>query len=139
MDTARQKYEALISRHLGRAPLTEDGFGDEEISAPQVHDRLPAALREYYRVAGHLDTLNRAHNILLDPAELVIEDGYLIFMEENQSVVSWGIPASALGETDPMVWQRVNSSPVEWYSEELVFSEFLIRMFDWQAGLGEAH
>jgi hypothetical protein len=36
---------------------------------------------------------------------------YLVFMEENQEVVSWGIPVTSLHETDSVVWQRNNLPP----------------------------
>jgi hypothetical protein len=31
------------------------------------------------------------HNNVFSPKDLDFEDGYLMFMDENQSVVSWGI------------------------------------------------
>ena len=34
---------------------------------------------------------------------------HLIFREENQRVVSWGIPRDALRDEDPVVWQRNNT------------------------------
>jgi len=99
---------------------------------------LPAAMSEYYLIAGRLDQINKSHNILFTPAGLYIKDGHLWFMEENQAVVHWGIQADRLAEEDPMVYQRVNEEGMKWYSQRLRFSKFLTRVFDWQAGFASA-
>jgi hypothetical protein len=100
--------------------------------------RLPAALRDYYLLAGRLDRLNRAHNRLFAPDELRVEDGHLWFMEENQAVVHWGMPVKRLSAEDPVVHQRANVDDARWFSEKMRFSTFLIRTYDWQAGFAEA-
>ena len=56
-------------------------------------------------------------------------------MDENQSVVSWGIKKKDLRKTDPETWQRNNSSE-DWYAEEKTFTELVTSMFDWYQGLG---
>jgi hypothetical protein len=95
---------------------------------------LPSALRDYLLLAGGARE-NREHNRLLPPEELAVEDGYLVFMEENQSVVDWGIPLTLARRADPEVWQRVNGDEPEWYSEELRFSEFILKNLAWQRGV----
>jgi hypothetical protein len=69
--------------------------------------RLPEALREYYRVAGRLDEVNRSHHRLRTLDGLEIVGDYLMFMEENQDVLFWGIRVSDLSHSDPDVWQTV--------------------------------
>src|SRR5262249_14522109 len=108
---------------VARAVLGRDPRRDEGTPAKRIHEAekrllipLPAAVRQYYLVAGEAD-VNRAHNIFLRPEDLRFEQGYLIFMEENQAVVHWGIARADLAQPDPTVWQRVNSDPPEWYSE----------------------
>ncbi|MDQ3803467.1 MAG: hypothetical protein M3416_06505 [Acidobacteriota bacterium] len=130
-------YSDLVQRHLGRKPVPSDGSSDAELDEAEgrLGSRLPAAVRRYYRVAGNLVELNHAHNLLFAPSDLHMCEGFLIFMEENQAVVHWGIRAGELTEDDPDVWQRVNVVPPEWYSEEMTFSEFIVRTLDWQAGL----
>ena len=81
--------------------------------------------------------MNKAHNELYAPDGLAIEDGYLVFMEENQAVVNWGIREEDLSQPDPEVWQRVNSDPPEWYSENMPFSTFICKMLLWQSRAGE--
>lgn len=95
-------------------------------------------MREYYLAAGEANRLNRAHNILFRPEELRFEQNYLIFMEENQAVVHWGIAMSDLAHPDPAVWQRVNGDSPEWYSEEMDFSTFIAKNLLWQAGIDES-
>ncbi len=115
------------------------GDGTSEQALAQAESRLglrfPVALREYFLIAGNADDANRAHNVLFRPDEFVLEDEYLVFMEENQAVVHWGIPMDHLDEPDPDVWQRVNGLEPVWYSEELPFSSFMIKNLAWQAGL----
>jgi len=100
--------------------------------------RLPVAMRDYYLTAGRLGALNQAHNRLLPLDELRVEDSHLYFMEENQCVAYWGLPVERRTSNDPVVHQRSNHDDANWYSEKMSFSNFLIRMYDWQAGFAEA-
>jgi hypothetical protein len=132
-------YNSMVKLLLERELTRDDGISSEQIEATEqkLSLRLPYALREYYRVAGNLDELNRCHNRLLRMEELEVEDGYLLFMEENQAVVLWGVKTAQLAKDDPEVWQGINSTPMEWYSEEMTVAEFLSKMFTWELGLGE--
>jgi len=56
-------------------------------------------------------------------------------MEENQCVVFWGMDLDVLGQDDPEVLQTNSESPAVWYSEELPFSDWIIKMWRWQRGL----
>ena len=113
---------------LGREPRPEEGTPEERIREAEtgLRVRLPAAMRQYYLAAGEADPVNRAHNIVFRPEDLRFEEGYLIFMEENQAVVHWGIARADLAHLDPTVWQRVNGAPPEWYSEDVTFSAFIV-------------
>jgi hypothetical protein len=51
-------------------------------------------------------------------------------MEENQAVVSWGIKIKDIDISDPEAWQRVNSYPPAWYSEEMTFSKFIVQALE---------
>jgi len=96
--------------------------------------KIPAALREYYLVAGRL-SLNKEHNRLYDPEELRLHEGKLVFMEENQRVVFWGMDEIACEQQDPEVFQANNEVRIVWYAEGLSFSDFIIKMWRWQSGL----
>ncbi len=134
----QKTYRRFVSRYLNRTISPDDGLDDTEIQAAEdrLGLRLAAALVEYYSVAGAVADLNQVHNQLLAPEGLHVEDGYLLFMDENQSVVSWGIKLEDQSEPDPKVWQRNNTPPEEWFSEEKTFTEFLTSMFDWYEELG---
>ena len=122
-------------------PLTSaDGLPDREIvtGEQRLGVRLPRALREFYGIAGQLDHLNRAHNRLYTPDEWFVDAGKLVFMEENQAVVYWGIPISEWLCDDPPVSQGVNvvDQPIDWHPEHGACSEFLLVMLHWQAVCG---
>jgi hypothetical protein len=127
-------------RHLGREPKRSDGITEASLKKCErrLGVRLPTAVRDYYAIAGRLNQLNKAHNVLFALDELRVGDGYLWFMEENQSVAHWGLPVKRLTEDDPIVYQRTNVDDAKWDSEKTRFSTFLIRMFDRQAGFAEA-
>ena len=122
-----QLYTATVTM-LGHELQPADGLseGDIERRESALGVRLPDALRLYLRIAGRLDKLNRSHNQLCTLEELEIRDGYLIFMVENQAVVSWGVRAADLSQRDPEVWQALNEEPVEWFSEGMPLSYFLV-------------
>jgi hypothetical protein len=126
-------YAGFSMKYLGRNVATEDGTEEARIAEAEnaLQLRLPVALRQYYRLLGQADALNTIHNFFHHVEDLRIEDGCLIFMDENQSAVSWGVRLSDMHEEDPIVWQRNNTRLVEWYSEEKPFSALMESMFDW--------
>jgi hypothetical protein len=132
-----ERYKEIVERILERDLIAGDGTPEASLAQAELRLglRLPVALREYFLIAGNADDANRMHNVLFRSDEFVVEDGYLVFMEENQAVVHWGIPIDRCDETDPDVWQRVNGLEPVWYSEELPVSSFMIKNLAWQAGL----
>lgn len=61
---------------------------------------------------------------------------YLVFAEENENVVVWGILKSDLRIEDPVVYQgQEYNGKYSWYSEDSTFSRFVIQMFKWQRGI----
>jgi len=129
----QELYSGLIKKYFGRSPNEKDKIDDTEIAQIEIKlgIHIPTSLKEYYLICGRLNSLNQAHNRLFEPNKLEIEDGYLIFLDENQSVVSWGFPIEKLEEENPIVWQRNNTPPEEWYSEEKNFPDFLENMLEW--------
>lgn len=119
------------TRGAGRPIVPGDGIPEADLARAErrLAVTLPASHREYLRLAGNLE-INRSFNPILLPDELRIEDDRLIFMEENQDVVTWGFLVAELAQEDPVVWQRVNDSR-QWDSEEKTFSAFLAYYFDW--------
>jgi len=131
-------YAALAERHLGRILVANDGCSGADVAMAEMRMgiALPAAMRTYYLRCGNISRFNKSHNLLRSLSELTIEEDHLVFMDENQNVVSWGFRLHDLGLDDPIVWQRNNMPGVEWYSEELTLTQFLDSMFHWYREIG---
>jgi hypothetical protein len=122
-------------------PLTpQDCERDARISGAEARlgVRLPGVLRAYYRLAGRFDQFNQAYNKLRRPEDWSIDGGRLVFLDESQGVVSWGVEGFATPDDDPPVYQAENvpGEPVEWIVEHGRCSEFLIVMLHLQAVCG---
>jgi hypothetical protein len=67
-----------------------------------------------------------------------VDGGKLVFLEENQCVVVWGVEATTSPEDDPPVYQGtiIRGRPTEWYLEHERCSEFLLVMLHLQAVWG---
>jgi len=85
-------------------------------------------------MAGQLE-INKEHNNFYEPKELTNVNDKLVFMEENQAVVLWGMDIKALDQSDPEIFQASNQTPLIWYSEGLSFSDFIIKMWRRQRAL----
>ncbi len=129
-------YRQMVLEHLGREPRQNEGLSDEEIEQAEKRFgfRFPESLRLYYRITGNLPELNQRHNRLLNLSDLDVENGFLIFMEENQNVVYWAIKVSETANSDPEVWQIINEELREFYPERKTFSKFIVEMMNWQLG-----
>lgn len=102
--------------------------------------RLPESLKEFYLVAGREKRINQFHNRLLAPEKLRVEAERVVFLEENQWVVYWGVPAVREAQADAAVFQGVNlgDKGIEWYPETDSCSTFLNVMAVWHASFGGA-
>lgn len=136
---SKAEYGSLFAR-LG-FPLSKP----EGVSATQLDKAesklgicLPQVLRDYYLIAGKEKTLNHSFNRLCSPSEWEIHSGKLIFMEENQTVVVWGVPVTKQVAQDPLVFQcpLVSGELDKWYSEKTRFSDFIKFMIHLQAAYG---
>ena len=67
-----------------------------------------------------------------------MDGGKLVFLEENQCVVFWGVEAGKSPDDDPPVYQgqNVRGQPTEWYLDHELLPEFLIVMLHLQAVWG---
>jgi len=98
--------------------------------------RVPAALGDYYLIAGRERRFNACHNRLLPPADWSIDQKRLIFMEENQAVIWWGASVRNPDSEDPPVSQGLNDEPITWRPEHRRCSVFLSVMLHYQAVMG---
>jgi hypothetical protein len=109
-------------------PLVEgDGLPDAEITAAEkrLGIALPAALREWYRIAGNRADVTHTQTTLRSPEELEWTDAGLIFYAEHQDTCHWRIRWDEAGQADPPVFRDdVNAEQPESRS----VTEFLWQM-----------
>jgi hypothetical protein len=108
-----------------RTPLTPaDG-----IETRRLGMRLPAALREWYEIAGARDDLRGRGNRLLRPEELAARDEneMVVFYQENQCVCWWAVRAQDMGLEDPPVFVA-EAGDDDWVEEDPTLSQFLLQM-----------
>jgi len=97
------------------------------VKTKSIYDYVPLAMRQYYELLGNHD-VNTNFNRLYEPDKLMISNGFLVFAEENQNVVVWGIKTDKPLNEDPEVFQGqpLADEKYEWHSEEKTFSRFII-------------
>src|SRR5262245_2806774 len=105
-DTGVQKYRSRLAAVFRRQLAARDGYSEPRLKKAEerLGFALPEAVREFYSIAGAAKEA-RVHNMLFPPEGLEVEEGHLVFMQENQGVVDWGIPRGFLKKPDPPVWQ----------------------------------
>jgi hypothetical protein len=117
------------------------GFGPEDaLPEPdllnleaQLKLRLPTPLRSFYLRVGKNRSLTKAHHRFLTSPTL--RNDTLVFMEENQRVVVWGIRREDLSKDDPPV-QQGNDAEDVWHPDADFLSAFLLGISCWQAAIG---
>jgi hypothetical protein len=124
--------------------LTDDenlGFSEQEIAEVEnrLSVKLPEELRNYYLTLGNNENINYSHNRLLKPDKEIgfSNDRYLIFYEENQVVVYWGIKEEDLKFSNPKVWGNYGTedSP-DWHKEANSTDIFFLLMAIYNGTLG---
>ncbi len=136
-------YQSLYRRTfatLGKELTPRDGTPAASIAAAEkkLGLQLPAALRDYYLVAGRERSLNQAYNHLCAPGDWETHAGKVIFMAENQCAVVWGVAAGTKPVDDPAVYQGpiTDGAPSAWFLEQRKCSAFMVFMLHLQAAFG---
>ena len=142
-ETSSDLVESLRFIQTIFGPLAADaGVATEDVAAAEerLGVRLPHGLRMLYERTGCLRSLHAAHNTLVALDELDFAGDHLIFYEENQGVVAWGIARPRLSEPNPPVDQgqppRADGGPWVFFPEFTSISEFLRCQAAWQAVQG---
>lgn len=127
-------YEQTISRLL-RPMRAEDGCTEGEIfkAEEKVGVQFPALLRSFYLRSGRLNVIHEAQDRLVAPDQLQIVNKVLLFYEENQCVVFWGVQLRHCNMEDPPVVQAENRDKITWQPFQKRLSDFLIMMVYWQS------
>ncbi|MFD0521093.1 SMI1/KNR4 family protein [Paractinoplanes durhamensis] len=134
---AARRFIRRFAARYASPVVAGDGCDQEELRAAE--DRLgfplPVALREVYALIGRRLDLTRSQDLLLAPHRVSVEEAarVLVFRWECQHVAEWGIPLSAVTESDPPVVSRHDGEQV-WHPfldrvslacVEMVLSEWL--------------
>ncbi|MFI8423693.1 SMI1/KNR4 family protein [Streptomyces sp. NPDC085479] len=101
-----------FAAHWVRGLEDGDGWAEADLLAAEqrLGVQLPTALREAYLLFGRRQDLISNHDLLLDPAELYMDDAgeALVFRHENQGAASWGVLLDSLQDDDPAVFMRLD-------------------------------
>ena len=97
---------------------------------------IPRPLRDYYLVAGRERRFNQCLNRFLSPVDWLIDNKRLLFLEENQTVLWWGVSIRNPKTVDPPISQGINADPISWHSEHRKCSIFLTFMLHYHAANG---
>ncbi|GAB3656561.1 hypothetical protein GCM10027591_11400 [Zhihengliuella somnathii] len=126
------KFRALVPKYLDDEWVAEDGLTAAELTEAldDAGVEIPQVLREFYLSVGGCEDLMEAYYYFWDPEELEYDDGYLLFMEDEDERYTWGLREDQLDVPDPIVYRR-NNRRGTWRSEEGTFSEYVLDMFDW--------
>ncbi|MEV4882047.1 SMI1/KNR4 family protein [Chitinophaga ginsengisegetis] len=132
-------YLQIIHKLYNLPEDANHGYTAAEIAAleARLQLQLPAALRQYYLAIGKNKMVNDSFNRLTSLGEIGFsEDDHLIFYEENQAVVLWGIAKADLTLPDPPVYGTYDSARVEWFTDADTTEHFLLSMAWWNGALG---
>jgi hypothetical protein len=116
------------------------GFTDEQMAATEARlgVSLPAALTDYFAVAGGSRDLMDVNYRMLPLDKLRVDGDHLIFCEENQGLEDFGILLEELRKPtewpNPSVGVRRKKAR-RWMLEASSLSAFLVGMAAWQAVL----
>lgn len=124
--------------NLGHRLTNREGVSDRAIKSAEnrLGVAVPRSLADYFALAGRETRFNCCFNRLLPTEEWFVAGHRLVFMEENQAVVYWGVPAECQRLDDPPVWQGVNGETIKWYRESDNCSVFLTVMLQWHGAFG---
>ncbi|GAA1346703.1 hypothetical protein [Falsarthrobacter nasiphocae] len=128
-----EKFKSLVPTYLDERWTPAEGIEPDRLDALLAEARvsIPLALREFYLTLGSCEELMEAYHFFWDPDELEVdEDGFLMFLEDENEEYTWGMRASDVALPDPIVYRRHNARG-QWISEDGTFTEFVFDHFEW--------
>ena len=134
-----EKFKALVPAYLDDEWTPREGYTAEELAElladSELPDRakIPLVLWELYLTLGRCEEILEAYHFIFDPDELVTEEGYLLFLEDEDERWVWGVDTSDLRVPDPLIHRR-NNDKHEWTSEGATVSEFLFDLLEFSFG-----
>ena len=128
-------YIPIVEKFINRDIEPSDGIDPAKVKEVELNLKItfPLAIKQYYQLAGDIELINCFHNQIYKADEIKIIDDKLIFMEENQSICYWGIDLVANSDNPEVYQGRLDEGKeIKWYSEEMSFSEFIVKMLEWE-------
>lgn len=132
-------YLQIIHKLYNLPEDVNHGYDEAEIALLErrLQVQLPASLRQYYLSVGKNKMVNDSFNRLTSLGEIGFsEDDHLVFYEENQAVVLWGIAKADLPAPNPPVYGTYDSARQEWFMDADTTEHFLLSMAWWNGALG---
>ncbi|WP_300345260.1 hypothetical protein [Nesterenkonia sp.] len=129
------RFKALVPKYLDDQWTDAEGYSPEELEElladSELPDsaQLPLVLQELYLALGRCEEILEAYHFIFDPDELVTEEGYLLFLEDEDERWVWGVEVSDLRIPDPLIHRRNNDKHI-WTPEGATVSEFLFDLLD---------
>lgn len=120
-----------LSRQVQASVAAEQLVADS--ATPQ---RLaPLALHEFYLALGVSEMMETNH-FFFDPDELEVRDNYLMFVEDVDETMVWGIPLDQASLPDPIVYRRTVGADEpddagEWEATDATISELITDILTW--------
>ncbi|MCE9545807.1 MAG: hypothetical protein K8T25_09865 [Planctomycetia bacterium] len=133
MNNFRSHYRSLF-KAFGYPLTPRTAIPSKQIAKAEkrLGMRVPKALRDYYLIAGRERRFNQPYCRLLAPNKWFVDKQHLIFMEEYQNVLWWGVSLRNPRSDDPQISQGLNLEPISWHSERCKCSVFLTFMLCYQ-------
>lgn len=134
----------IAEKILGRKLDASEGISNDAIASAEskLGVTLPADLREFYQTVGKINLFTDAFEFFAKPKQIYIKANKLIFLEENQAVLSWGLDLNSLKKKDITVYQSPNAgdpdNEVVWYAESLSLTKFLEMIMYYQVASGDS-
>jgi hypothetical protein len=97
---------------------------------------IPTALADYYAVAGNEKQFNQAFNLMMPINDWYIDKKHLVFLEENQAGMLWGVTTDNPENDAPPVSQSVNLDELQWFEDHQHCSQFIAVILHFQAVAG---
>ena len=123
--------ESILGRHLAK----KDGLSISEIETVEnsLGLKLPAVLRDFHLLVGNLDMFISSFEQFVEP---YIKGEMLVFLEENQGVCYWGVNIHDTESFTVYMCTDMEAENLEWYSEEVTLTDFLIILMYFQCAQG---
>lgn len=133
------RIKEIAEKILGRELEASEGVDIQsiEVAEKKLDVKFPQVLKDFYLSVGRISLFTDAFEFFAKPKQIYIKSNKLVFLEENQAVLSWGVDLGDLGKDIVPVYHSSNIGDVEseviWYVEAQPLPEFLELIMFYQA------